>query len=174
MGSPQGKVQTVALRLLRWLIPENNPDGAVFGLITIGVLLAAESTRRETYLEVVGSALIALLLYWLAHAYSIVLGSRLRRGARLSGAVLWDGLVEGWALVRGAALPLLAVPVAALAGASSEEAATAALVVCAASLLFLELAAGVLCSARPAELLLDGVIGATMGIGVLALRVVLH
>ena len=62
----------------------SNPAGFVYGLITIGALMAAESGRHESYLDALASALFATLLYWLARAYAEVLGSRLEHGERLT------------------------------------------------------------------------------------------
>src|ERR1019366_2743617 len=47
-----------------------NTWGLVYGTIAIGALLAAETAQSETYIETVGGVLIALVIYWLAHAYS--------------------------------------------------------------------------------------------------------
>ena len=56
------------------MVPAENPGGAVFGLIAIGALMAAESGLHETYLDTVLSAVIAAGVYWLFHAYTTLLG----------------------------------------------------------------------------------------------------
>jgi len=55
-----------------------NPAGLIYGTIAVAALLAAESARRETYVETVGAVLITLLLYWLAHSYAGFTGERVR------------------------------------------------------------------------------------------------
>lgn len=45
-----------------------NPGDAIYGAIAVGVLLAAETPRRETYARTVAAVTITLLLYWLAHS----------------------------------------------------------------------------------------------------------
>jgi hypothetical protein len=136
-------------------MPAGNPAGVIYGVIVIGALLAAESGNHETYLETVGSAAIAAGLYWLAHAYTTVLGRRLQNHERLTAVALWRALVHDWALIRGAAIPLLVLLVAWATGAAQATAVTAALWSAVASLVGFELLAA-------------------MGLAVLALKIVLH
>jgi hypothetical protein len=163
-----------AERVLAWLLPGTNPAGAIYGMIAIGALLAAESGLRDTYLETLASALIALALYWLAHAYADMLGQRLEKRAQLTAAGLARNLLHDWAIMRGGAVPLLVLLVCWAAGASQETAITIDLWVTAGNLLAYELLAGLRARSRPAELLLEGCVGAAMGLGILALRVILH
>jgi hypothetical protein len=122
----------------------------------------------------VGSALIALALYWLAHAYADLLGHRLATQARLSASALARSFIHDWAIVRGAGIPLLALLIAWALGTTQATAVSAALWTVVASLVLFELLAGVRARARPGELLLEGCVGATMGLAILALKVVLH
>jgi hypothetical protein len=163
-----------AEQVLAWLLPGTNPAGAIYGMIAIGALLAAESGLRDTYLETLASALIALALYWLAHAYADMLGQRLEKRAQLSAAGLARNLLHDWAIMRGGAVPLLVLLACWAAGASQETAITIDLWVTAGNLLAYELLAGLRARSRPAELLLEGCVGAAMGLGILALRVILH
>ncbi len=165
---------TFAEHALAWLLPGTNPAGAIYGMIAIGALLAAESGLRDTYLETLASALVALALYWLAHAYADMLGQRLEKRARLTAAGLGRNLLHDWAIMRGGAIPLLVLLACWAAGASQETAVTVDLWVTAASLLAYELLAGLRARSRPAELLLEGCVGAAMGLGILLLRVILH
>ncbi|HWX96161.1 MAG TPA: hypothetical protein VNZ01_04845 [Solirubrobacteraceae bacterium] len=151
-----------------------NPSGVVYGTIMMGALLAAESGRKETYIETFASAAIAACLYWLAHAYATVLGRRVSTREPLTPRGLTRGLVHDWALVRGAAIPLLALLVAWVTGAAQQTAVEAALYTVVASLIAFELMAGILSRATRAELALEVGVGVTMGLGVLALQIVLH
>jgi hypothetical protein len=146
----------------------------VYGTIAIGALLAAENGLRETYPETIGSAVLALVLYWFAHSYSDLLGRRLATGERLGVSVLGQTFLRDWAIVRGAGAPLVALLIAWVTGAEQTTAVTAALWTCAGSLVALELLAGLRARAQPRELVLEGCIGAAMGLGVLALRAILH
>jgi hypothetical protein len=161
-------------RAIDWIVPEENPAGIVYGVITIGALLAAESGLHESYLDTFASAAIALALYWFAHAYANLLGRRLATRKRLTGRGLWLAIVHDWAIVRGAAIPLLALPVAWALGATQTAAVTAALWSAVVSLVAFELLAGVRARATPGELVLEGTAGAAMGLAIVALKVVLH
>ena len=155
-------------------MPAGNPAGVIYGVIVIGALLAAESGRHETYLETVGSAAIAAGLYWLAHAYTTVLGRRLQTLEHLTAVALWRALVHDWALIRGAAIPLLVLLIAWAAGADQATAVSAALWSAVASLVGFELLAGLRSRATRSELLLELAVGAAMGLAILALKIVLH
>ncbi len=156
------------------MLATDNPAGIVYGVITLGALLAAESAQRETYPETVGSTLIALALYWLAHSYADLLGHRLATQARLSVSGLLRSLIHDWAIVSGASIPLLTILIAWAVGAPQTTAVNAALWSVVGSLILFELLAGVRARASPGELLLEGCVGGTMGLAILALKVVLH
>jgi hypothetical protein len=155
-------------------VPSENPAGVVYGVIVIGALLAAESGRHEGYPDTIASAAIAAALYWLAHAYAGVLGRRMSSGERLTATALARALAHDWALVRGAAIPLLALLVAWAAGAPPEAAVTAALWCAIASLVAFELIAGIRSHATPAELVLEVGVGIAMGSAILVLKIILH
>jgi hypothetical protein len=161
-------------RVADWLVPGENPSGVVYGIIVIGALLAAESGRHESYLDTVASAAIAAALYWLAHAYADVLGRRLALHQRLTAAALARSLTHDWAIVRGAALPLLTLGIAWATGAAQHTAVTAALWSAIASVIAFELIAGIRSRASAGELALEVAVGAAMGVAILALKVVLH
>jgi hypothetical protein len=163
-----------AERLAGLIVPERNPSGAVYGLITVGALLAAESGLRDTYPETVGSAAIAMLLYWFAHSYSDVLGLRLTERESFSWAALWETFSHDWSIARGAGIPLLVLLFAWAAGADQGTGLTAAVWSTVASLIVFELAAGVRSRARAPELVLEALVGAGMGSAILLLRALLH
>jgi hypothetical protein len=156
------------------LVPEENPSGTIYGVIVIGALLAAESGRHETYLDTILSAVLAAALYWLAHAYANVLGRRLATQERLRASALLQALGHDWALIRGADIPLVALLIAWAAGATQAAAVTAGLWSAVACLIGFELLAGIRSRATPSELLLEVAVGTAMGMGILALKIVLH
>jgi hypothetical protein len=156
------------------LVPAENPAGTVYGMIVIGALLAAESGRHESYTDAVGSTLIALGLYWLAHAYANVLGRRLSTNERLTARSLGHALAHDWAIARGAAIPLLALLLAWALGAARETAVDAALWSTVAGLIAFELLAGLRSQTTPWELALELSVGIAMGVGVVVLKVLLH
>jgi len=146
----------------------------VYGVITVGALMAAESGHHESYADLAASAFITTGLYWLLHAYSSVLGYRLANAERLTVAALWHALVDEWAIVRGAAIPLLALLIAWWTGASQETGVTAALWSAVVSLVVFELIAGLRSRSSAGEMALEVGVGVAMGVAILALRVLLH
>ncbi len=163
-----------AARAADLIVPGENPGGVVYGVIVIGALLAAESDRHETYGEALGSALIAAALYWLAHSYAKVIGRRLSEGQRLTARALSRALVHDWAIVRGAAIPILALAISWAVGIGQKTGVTVSLWSAAVSLAGFELAAGVRSRATARELTLEAGVGIVMGLAILALKVVLH
>ena len=125
VAPPASAKPSWAFKIAGWVVPERYPAGVVYGLITVGALLAAESGLKDTYPETVGSIAIAMTLYWFAHAYADVLGLRLSEQRRVGSAELWHTFVQDWSIVRGAGLPLLALAVAWAFGASQSVAVTA-------------------------------------------------
>jgi hypothetical protein len=156
------------------MLPTQNPVGVIYGVIVIGALMAAEAGLHETYPEVLGSTLIAACTYWLADAYATVLGRRLSTDSPLTPRGLSRALASNWSIVRGAAIPLLVIIVSWIVGADQHAAVNAALWSVVASLIAFELLAGIRSRAGPGELALEVGAGAAMGLGVLALKIVLH
>src|SRR6185312_2843026 len=87
------------------LVSPSNAAGVVYGVITVGALMAAESGRHESFIDALASAVFATLLYWLAHAYADLLGRRLDTGDRLTARALAQALAHDWASVRGRSTP---------------------------------------------------------------------
>jgi len=168
--NPRGQLRRQISRALAWLVPERNPSGSVFGLITVGALLAAESHIRESYADTVGSTAIVLLTYWLAHSYSDLLGGRLVVGERLGWEVTLRAFAKEWAIIKGATLPFVVLLIGWAAGAPQETAATAAVWTAAVALVAFELAAGVRAAAGPRQLALDGLVGVAIGLAIVGLR----
>jgi hypothetical protein len=161
-------------RVAEWFVPEINPGGAVYGIITIGALLAAESGAHETYAETIGSAVIAMMLYWIAHSYADVLGLRLSEHEPFGLRMLWQTFTRDWAIVKGASVPLFVLVLAWATGAGQATAVTAGVWAAVVSLIAFELAAGIRSRAKPVELALEVLVGATMGLAILALRALVH
>lgn len=154
--------------------PRENPARAIYGVVVIGALMAAESGHHESYLDALLSAAIAASIYWLAHAYAEVLARRLRTRRRLSPGALREALAHERALLAGAALPMAALAVAGLSGADAETAVTAALWTSVAALAVLEGVAGVRAGASRGELAIEVAVGLALGVAIIALKIILH
>jgi hypothetical protein len=164
----------VTLRLGRWLVSAKNPAGVIYGVLAVGTLIAAESTRHETYETVISASALALVLYWLAHAYARHLAERLKRPEEWQPRDIGVTLLHEAALVKGAALPIVALLLSWLAGASLSTGVAAALWTAAVELFLLEVAAGVGRKLPPREMAVEVVLGAALAVGILGIRIVLH
>jgi hypothetical protein len=164
----------VIRRGLAWILPSESGGGVIYGVILVGALLAAEDGIKETYLDTVLSAAIAIAIYWLAHAYTTVLGRRLSSEERLTVSSLGRGLAKDAALLRGAAIPLLVLLICWVSGVRQASGVDAALWSAVASLIGFELLAALRAPGTLAERALELAVGATIGLGVFLLKVVLH
>jgi hypothetical protein len=117
---------------------------------------------------------VALVLYWLAHAYAQALGERLEHGHQFRPQALLHELGRSATIVRGSAIPLATMLIAWAAGANTNQSVVVALVAAATSLVLLELIAAVRSRSNPAELLTQLGVSVVLGLGVLALKVLLH
>ncbi|HMD51286.1 MAG TPA: hypothetical protein VKG62_01125 [Solirubrobacteraceae bacterium] len=167
---PRGALE----RFVEWFVPEENPTGAVYGLIAIAALVAVENERQDSLLDTEVAGIIAACLYWLLHSYAGVLGRRLSAREHLTARTLLTALGDDLQLLRGAAIPLLALAVAWAAGASRSTAVAAALWSAIVCIVALEVIAGVRARSTPRELVLEATVGLAMGLAILAMRVVLH
>jgi len=143
-------------------------------VLAIGAVLAAESGSHESYLDTVGSAVIALGLYWLAHSYADVLGHRIQTQEHLNITALGRALRDEATILRGSAPPLLALLLAWALGAALTTGVEAALWTVVASLVTVELLAGIRARSTAGELVFETGVGLTMGLAIVALKVVLH
>ncbi len=151
-----------------------NPGGVVYGTITVGALLAAESAQRETYAETAGAILIALLAYWLAHAYSELTQQRLEHRQPITRAGVAHALAEGLTIIAGAAIPLLALLVCWVAGAQLTSAVTVALWTSAAIIVIVEVIAGLRAHLAARALMAQTAVGVVFGLLVIVLKLILQ
>lgn len=114
--------------MLEWVIPDGNPSGVVYGTIVTAALLAVESSRRESLPAAAGSVLLAVVILWLAHSYSVALGDRLHKPAPWTLRHLLDVARHEARLLQGAFLPVVVLLVSGAVGASDRTAVLAALI----------------------------------------------
>lgn len=147
---------------------------AVYGTISVGALLAAESAGQETYANTVIAVVLTLLLYVLAHTYSEYTAERMRRKEGLNlRALARTARSEAW-LLPGAGVPLLAVLIGWIAGASLDTSVTAAVWTSAGMVMVFEVGFAVRADAPGREIAVQAAVGAVLGLLVIALRYVLH
>ena len=151
-----------------------NPGAIVFGTIAIGAMLAAETPQRETYAETVGAVAIALVAYWLAHAYAEYTAQRLEHRQPLTREGLARVLAEGLLVAVGAAIPLLVLLACWAAAVPLTSAVAAALWTTAGMIVIEELVAGVRAKLTTRALVAQTAAGAFFGLLVIALKLILH
>ena len=152
----------------------SNLGAAIYGLITVGALLSAESTQRETYPATVAAVTITLLIYWLAHSYADFTSWRLEENKRIALDDLARMMVRQLPILFGAAIPLVTLVAAWAVGSSLATAVTAAIWTSAATILVVEILAALQAHQSGRALVLQTSIGALLGALIIALRLVLH
>src|SRR5436305_10604753 len=148
--------------------------GLIYGTIVVAALLDAESAVKETYAETVAGVVIAVLVYWLAHAYATFAGQRLSRRETFHLSDLTQALVEQATILAGAMVPLGVLLIGWAAGASLDTAVNIGIYTSAAMLLLIELVSGLRAHLSGPALLIQTLFGATLGALVIALKLVFH
>ena len=151
-----------------------NPGGVIYGVLAVATVIAAESTRKETFGKLLLASSITMALYWAAHAYSHHWASRFQRANTWTLSELRTSLRYEASILLGAALPLAVLALAWIAGTSTETAVTSVLWSAGIELLALEVIPGFRHRLRLRELAIQGLLGISMGVGILGLRFVLH
>jgi hypothetical protein len=173
-GLARHGLRNLVSAISRWVNPEENPSGVIYGTLAVGAVLAAESARRETFPDIIEATVIILGLYWLAHAYSTVVGDRLKTREPLSVSALWRALLHEGAIVKGAAIPIAVLLMLWAAGVSLRTGVTSALWTSAIALVMFEVTATLRSKVTGALRIMQIVMGALLGAGVLLVRLVLH
>jgi hypothetical protein len=151
-----------------------NPAGAIYGTITVGALLAAESARSEGFGDTIAAVALTMVLYWIAHAYATSAADRIRDETHLTVKGFADALVHQVPILGGAVVPLLALVIFGIAGATLSTAVTAAIWTAAAVIAAIETTAAMRAGAKGGELAVQIGVGVGLGLLVIAIKVVLH
>jgi hypothetical protein len=152
----------------------SNLTPAIYGTIAVGSLLAVESARRETYAQTVIGVLITLLLYWLAHSYAECASDRLRRSEPFTLAGLLGAMTSELSILLGAALPIAVLLAWWTAGGRLTTAVSAAIWTSAATVVIIEVAAGLRAEQKGQKLAQQTLFGALLGLLIISLRLALH
>lgn len=165
-----------ARRAAAWLTAGivRSSEGVLYGVMLVGVLLAVEDARHETYAETIAAAAIVIVIYWWARVYTHVLSVRLHTRETLGRRLMWRSAVHELPVVEGATVQVLVLIVAWATGvslATGVKATAAAMIV---SIVGLEIAAGWRTESRSRSVWLSGVAGAVIGLGVVGVKVVLQ
>jgi hypothetical protein len=151
-----------------------NPAAAIYGVITVGSLLAAEGGGHDTYAETIVALILAIAMYWVAHAYAAYAGGRLAEGERVSGKGLARALVEEVPILVGAALPLLVVSAFGIGGAALGTAITAGVWAAAIAIAGIEVLSAIRADLTGRDLAVQSAIGIGLGLLVVAINTLLR
>ena len=99
----------------------------IYGSILTAAIIAAAGGLSTAALAV--SVFVTLLVYWLAEGYAELLGEQAEGGKLPTWASIRGALDSNWPMVSACYLPLLALVLARLAGASALTAANVGLIV---------------------------------------------
>jgi hypothetical protein len=151
-----------------------SPGGLVYGTLMVGAVMDAESFKGETFAETIGGIVITMVLIWLAHGYSQITDERVKTGTHLTRKLVVSKLEHELAILTGAAVPLVAVVVGELSGASLSTSLTAGVWAAALTIVVLEVVAAVEARLSIGEALLQTSVGIVLGLGILGLKLVYH
>ena len=157
-----------------WMEPDKNAGSAVYGLMTVGAVVSAESAYAFAPWREVLSVALVLFVYWGIHSYSTLLGRRYVEAAPLSlGNIVEEARFE-WSVLRGGSIPLFAMAVAALLRVSSGAVSATGIIATIVALMAFELAAGLRARLSGWMLVLQLCVGAGFGLSLVLIRAILH
>jgi hypothetical protein len=100
----------------------------IYGAIITAAIIAAAGGKLPT-LALAISVLVTLVVYWVAEEYAEVLGEQVTGGELPTLASIRAALASTWPMVSASYLPLLALVITRVAGASASVAANVGLLV---------------------------------------------
>jgi len=147
----------------------------IYGAIITAAIIAAAGGHLPTVALVV-AVVVTLLVYWLAEEYAELLGEQATGGFLPSRAYVRQALAATWPMVSASYLPLLALLLARVAGASSYVAANVGLVATILLLITHAWSAGRAAKLRGWQLFFAVSVAAALGLTMVALKdlVLLH
>jgi len=141
----------------------------IYGAIVTAAILAAAGDHLPTPALSV-SVVVTVLVYWVAEEYAEVLGEQVDGGRLPTWPHVRDSLAATWPMVSASYLPLLALVLARLAGASAAAAANAGLAAAVVLLAFHGWSAGRASHLRGRQLLFTTSMAAALGLIMVALK----
>jgi hypothetical protein len=142
--------------------------GIYGAIITAAILDTAGSTMSTDALVI--AVVITLVVYWLAEEYAELLGEQVEGGRLPTWARIQEALAETWPMVSASFVPLLALVIVRLAGASELTAANAGLVAALLLLVIHGWSAARASHLRGRQLLLTTSIAVALGLAMIALK----
>jgi len=151
------------------ITPGRRRAAGIYGTIITAAVLAAAGDHVPT-LPLAVSILVTLLVYWLAEEYAKILGEQLEGGRLPTWADVRAALASTWPMVSASYVPLLALVLARLPGASPPAAANVGLVTAIVLLTICAWSAGRAAHLRGRQLLVITSIAAALGLLMILLK----
>jgi hypothetical protein len=141
----------------------------IYGAIITAAIIAAVGGHLPT-LPLAVSVVVTLVVYWFAEVYADLLGEHVARGQLPTWRYTRTALAARWPMVSSSYLPLLALVLARVAGASAGAAANVGLVAAVVLLVFHGWSVGRASHLRGRQLLLVTSIAAALGLVMVLLK----
>jgi hypothetical protein len=141
-------------------------------IVTAAVIAAGGDTLSTAGLEV--AVLVTLIVYWLAEQYAEVLGEHTEAGRLPSLSLIGSSLAATWPMVSASFVPLVALLVVRLLGASPSVAANTALGVTIAMLLIQGYVAGKAAGLTGVRLVAVTAAAGLLGVAMVGLKVLIQ
>jgi hypothetical protein len=149
--------------------PGRRRAAGIYGAIVTAAIITATGGELPTAALVV-AVVVTLLVYWLAEEYAELLGEQAEGGRLPTWPYIRGVLASTWPMVTASYLPLLALVVARLAGASALAAANVGLAVAIVLLMVHGWTAGRSAHLHGRQLLLSASVAAALGIVMILLK----
>jgi hypothetical protein len=155
--------------------PGERRAAGIYGTIITASIIDTAGGHVTTY-QLVVSVFVTLLVYWAAEGYADLLGQHTQQGRLPSWRQVRASLTATWPMVAASYLPLLALVVAHLAGASDSAAVWAGLIVALLMLVYYGWSAGRAAHLEGKALLAVVAMAAALGVVMILLKelVLLH
>lgn len=158
--------------------PESTSSGrrraaGIYGTIVTAAVIAAGGNQLDSG-QLAVTVVVTLIVYWLAEQYAELLGAHAHDDRLPSLRLIRSSLAETWPMVTSSFLPVASIGVAVLLGASSSDAAQAALIVTVVLLIMHGYTAGRAAGLRGKRQALVTIIAGLLGVAMVILKSVLQ
>jgi hypothetical protein len=144
--------------------------GSILAAALVGAMFEDSAAPRSMTLSLVAS----IVIFWLAHAWSEVIGERVAVGRLFDPARIRALAAHEWPLVESGMLPALALALAWVGLYSRDIGVTLALVVCILHLVGWGVLAGHRTQPSWPAALVVGAIDGALGLGIVAIEISIH
>jgi len=158
---------------IAWLDPADAADRVVYGIVTVGAVIAVESANSMAPSHDIEATILVLVVYWMAHAYSALMGHVFRTKEPWSWNLVLHAIGDESAIMRGASLPILAMVVALIVSGSSTTVTWSGLGMVIFLLVGMQAVAGIRASMKGFALIGQMFIGFGFGIALILVKVLL-